>query len=76
MELELVDMFDLSGSPPGFAQPSLEMFEIFPTLYLLGNTVYFKSDCKDTTGLDRVILNAEMYTDDALKQAIAAFEEK
>ncbi|MCL7415653.1 MAG: hypothetical protein M8349_06285 [ANME-2 cluster archaeon] len=76
MELELVDMFDLSGTPPGFAQPSPQMLEIFPTLHLLGNTVYFKSDCKDTTGLERVILNAQMYTDDALKQAIGTFEDK
>lgn len=73
MELELVDMFDLSGTPPGFAQPSPEMFEIFPTLYLLGNTVYFKSDCKDTTGLERVILNAEMYDVDTLKEKIFSF---
>ncbi|MBW6519099.1 MAG: hypothetical protein K0A89_11445 [ANME-2 cluster archaeon] len=72
MELELVDMFDLSGKPPGFAQPSPEMLEVYPVLYLLGNTVYFKSDCMDTAGLERVILNAEMYDTGTLKGMIVA----
>ena len=73
IELELVDMFDLSGTPPGFAQPSPEMLEIYPTLHLMGNTVYFKSDCKDTTGLERVILNADMYDVDILEEKILSF---
>lgn len=72
MELELVDMFDLSGTPPGFAQPSPEMLEVYPVLYLLGNTVYFKSDCVDTAGLERVVMNADMYDIDTLSGMIAA----
>ena len=73
MELELVDMFDLSGTPPGFAQPSPEMFKVYPTLHLLGNTVYFKSDCRETGGLERVVFNAEMYDMDMLKEKIFVF---
>ncbi|MCL7412984.1 MAG: hypothetical protein M8353_05115 [ANME-2 cluster archaeon] len=72
MELELVDMFDLSGTPPGFAQPSPEMLEVYPVLYLLGNTVYLKSDCMETAGLERVVINADMYDIDTLNRMIVA----
>lgn len=61
IKIELIDMFDLSSVPPGFAQPSPEMLEIFPTLYLLGNTIFMKSNCQDTKGLEQIIINADMY---------------
>lgn len=76
MEIELVDMFDLSGTPPGFAQPSPEMLEIFPTLHLLGNTIFMKSECKETEGLERVIINADMYKTDTLMGSITSFKQK
>jgi hypothetical protein len=73
IELELVDMFDLSGIPPGFAQPSQEMLDIFPPLYLLGNTLFMKSDCHDTRELERVIINSDMYDSMGLKNTILSF---
>lgn len=73
IELELVDMFDLAGTPPGFAQPGPEMLEMFPTLYLLGNTVLMKNRCKNIKGLDRVIFNADMYTPGTLDNAVFSF---
>ncbi len=75
MELELVDMFDLSGSPPGFAQPSPEMLGIFPKLYLLGATIFMKRDVHDVQGMERVIVNGDMYDPANLRDVVAAFDE-
>ncbi len=70
IELQLADMFDLSGTPPGFAQPDQKMKEIFPTLYLLGNIVYMKSKCREFQGLERIIVNADMYEPDRLQHIV------
>lgn len=75
MELELVDMFDLSGSPPGFAQPGPEMLGIFPKLYLLGATIFMKKDMVDVQGIERIIVNGDMYDPAKLREVIAAFDE-
>jgi hypothetical protein len=75
MELELVDMFDLSGSPPGFAQPSPEMLGIFPKLYLLGATIFMKRDVHDVQGMERVIVNGDMYDPANLRDVVMAFDE-
>ena len=75
MELELVDMFDLSGSPPGFAQPSPEMLGIFPKLYLLGATVFMKRDVNYVQGMERVIVNGDMYDPANLRTIVMAFVE-
>jgi hypothetical protein len=74
IELELIDMFDLSSVPPGFAQPSPEMMEIFPHLYLLGNTIFMKSNCQDTKGLEQVIINADMYDIEGLTNKILSIK--
>ncbi len=74
MELELVDMFDLSGSPPGFAQPGPEMLEIFPKLYLLGATIFMKRDVVDVQGIERIIVNGDMYDPANLRAVVTAFE--
>jgi len=73
IKLELVDMFDLSGTPPGFAQPDQEMMDIFPDLYLLGSTIYFKSSCMEMEGAQRVIINADMYDFESLKDVVLSF---
>jgi len=75
MELELVDMFDLSGSPPGFAQPSPEMLGIFPKLYLLGATILMKRDVHYVRGMERVIVNGDMYDPVKLRDVVMAFVE-
>jgi len=75
MELELVDMFDLSGSPPGFAQPSPEMLGIFPKLYLLGATIFMKKDVHFVQGMERVIVNGDMYDPAKLRDVVMAFVE-
>jgi hypothetical protein len=74
MELELVDMFDLSGSPPGFAQPSPGMLGIFPKLYLLGATIFMKRDVHDVQGMERVIVNGDMYDPANLRDVVMAFD--
>ena len=73
MELELVDMFDLAGSPPGFAQPSPEMLGIFPKLYLLGATIFMKRDVHAIQGMERIIVNVDMYKPADLRAVVAAF---
>lgn len=37
------------------------MEEVFPTLYLLGNTIYMKGDCWGVSGVDGVIVNVDMH---------------
>jgi hypothetical protein len=59
LELELRDIFDLESL--SFAPPDAEVTEVFPTLYLLGNTIYMKSDCRDAAGVDGVIVNCDMH---------------
>jgi hypothetical protein len=44
IDIELRDMFDLAGTPPGFAEPSDELKDIYPPLQLLGNSIYMESD--------------------------------
>jgi hypothetical protein len=58
LELELRDIFDLESL--SFAPPDADVKEVFPLLYLLGNTIYMKSDCRDTAGVDGVIVNCDM----------------
>jgi len=60
LELELRDIFDLESL--SFAPPDAEVAEAFPVLYLLGNTIYMKSDCRDAAGVDGVIINCDMDT--------------
>jgi hypothetical protein len=74
MELELVDMFDLSSSPPGFAQPSPEMLGIFPKLYLLGATIFMKRDVHEIQGIERIIVNGDMYDPANLRDVVEAFD--
>lgn len=57
-ELGLTDIFDLESL--SFAPPDAEVKKVFPVLYLLGNTIYMKSDCCDTVGVDGVIVNCDM----------------
>ena len=59
MELELREIFDLESL--GFAPPDADVEAIFPTLYLLGNATYMKSDYCDATGAEGVIVNCDMY---------------
>ena len=59
LELELRDIFDLESL--SFAPPDADVKEVFPVLYLLGNTIYMKSDCRDAAGVDGVIVNCDMY---------------
>ena len=58
LELELRDIFDLESL--SFAPPDADVKEVFPVLYLLGNTIYMKSDCRDAAGMDGVIVNCDM----------------
>jgi len=58
MELELREIFDLESL--SFAPPDEEVREVFPTLYLLGNTIYMKSDFCDVAGAEGVIVNCDM----------------
>ncbi|RLG28717.1 hypothetical protein DRO03_09140 [Methanosarcinales archaeon] len=58
LELELRDIFDLESL--SFAPPDADVAEVFPVLYLLGNTIYMKSDCCDAAGMDGVIVNCDM----------------
>jgi len=58
LELELRDIFDLESL--SFAPPDADVAEVFPVLYLLGNTIYTKSDCCDAAGMDGVIVNCDM----------------
>ncbi|MCD4845903.1 MAG: hypothetical protein K8R25_15590 [Methanosarcinales archaeon] len=76
IKLQLADMFDLSGTPPGFAQPDQKMKEIFPTLYLLGNIIFMKSKCREFQGLERIIVNADMYEPEKLPQIIETLTKK
>lgn len=59
LELTLREIFDLESL--GFAPPDADVKEVFPTLYLLGNTIYMKSDFCDAAGVDGVIVNVDMY---------------
>ena len=72
LTLSLRDMFDLNSTPPGFAQPSDELVEVFPELYLLGNGVFMKSDCRDVAGIDRVIVDGDMYSDEGLLEIVGS----
>ncbi|HDN65689.1 MAG TPA: hypothetical protein ENF23_05265 [Methanosarcinales archaeon] len=58
LELELRDIFDLESL--SFAPPDADVAEVFPVLYLLGNTIYMKSDCCDAAGMDGAIVNCDM----------------
>jgi|GEM_PF-5120661 len=40
--------------------PDADVEEVFSTLYLLGNTIYMKSDFCDAAGADGVIVNCDM----------------
>jgi len=59
MELELREIFDLESL--SFAPPDADVEEVFPTLYLLGNTIYMRSEYCDAAGADGVIVNCDMY---------------
>ena len=59
MELTLREIFDLESL--GFAPPDADVEEVFPTLYLLGNAIYMKSDFCDAAGAEGVIVNVDMY---------------
>ena len=59
MELELRDIFDLESL--SFAPPDIEVKNVFPVLYLLGNTIYMKSDYEDASGVDGTIVNVDMH---------------
>ena len=58
LELELRDIFDLESL--SFAPPDADVKKVFPVLYLLGNTIYMKSDYHDAAGVDGVIVNCDM----------------
>jgi hypothetical protein len=73
IKLELVDMFDISGTPPGFAKPDQEMMDIFPDLYLLGSIIYYKSSCMEIEGAQRIIINADMYDFKSVKDIVMSF---
>lgn len=70
IDIELRDMFDLAGTPPGFAEPSDELKEIYPPLQLLGNSIYMESDFTVTNGVDKVIINSDMYESGSLGEII------
>ena len=70
IDIELRDMFDLASTPPGFAEPSDELKEIYPPLQLLGNSIYMESDCTSVNGIDKVIINSDMYESDLLNDII------
>ena len=55
------DIFDLESL--SFAPPDIEVKNVFPVLYLLGNTIYMKSDYEDASGVDGTIVNVDMYPD-------------
>ena len=59
MELTLREIFDLESL--GFAPPDADVAEVFPTLYLLGNAIYMKSDFCDAAGAEGGIVNYDMY---------------
>ncbi|RZN40961.1 MAG: hypothetical protein EF813_03050 [Methanosarcinales archaeon] len=59
MELELREIFDLESL--GFTPPDADVEAVFPTLYLLGNAIYMKSECHDAAGAEGVIVNCDMY---------------
>ena len=52
------------------------MKEIFPTLYLLGNIIFMKSKCREFQGLERIIVNADMYEPENLLQIIETITKK
>lgn len=70
IDIELRDMFDLAGTPPGFAEPSDELKEIYPKLQLLGNSIYMESDYTSIKGVDKVIINSDMYENGSLGDII------
>ncbi|MDF1533107.1 MAG: hypothetical protein P1P69_01205 [Methanosarcinaceae archaeon] len=70
IDIELRDMFDLASTPPGFAEPSDELRSIYPPLQLLGNSIYMKSDCTSIKGIDKVIINSDMYKSESLRDII------
>ncbi len=59
LELTLREIFDLESL--GFAPPDADVEEVFPTLYLLGNAIYMKSDFCDAAGAEGVVVNCDMY---------------
>ncbi|HJH31690.1 MAG TPA: hypothetical protein C5S50_05830 [Methanosarcinaceae archaeon] len=70
IDIELRDMFDLAGTPPGFAEPGDDLKAIYPKLQLLGNSIYMESDFTLTGGIDRVIINSDMYEIESLGDII------
>jgi len=70
IDIELRDMFDLASTPPGFAEPSDELKDIYPPLQLLGNSIYMESDSTVTNGVDKVIINSDMYESGSLGNII------
>lgn len=70
IDIELRDMFDLAGTPPGFAEPSDELKDIYPPLQLLGNSIYMESDSTSIKGVDKVIINSDMYESNSLGKII------
>jgi len=59
MELTLREIFDLESL--GFAPPDADVAEVFPTLYLLGNAIYMKSDFCDAAGAEGGIVNYDLH---------------
>lgn len=74
IDIELRDMFDLAGNPPGFAEPSDELKDIYPPLQLLGNSIYMESDFMSTNGVDKVIINSDMYESGSLGEIIQKWD--
>ena len=56
LELELTDIFTMESL--SFAPPGVEVKEVFPTLYLLGNMIYMKSNFCDAAGWAGLLLSA------------------
>ncbi|MEA1906375.1 MAG: hypothetical protein U9N12_05405 [Euryarchaeota archaeon] len=59
LELTLREIFDLESL--GFAPPDADVAAVFPTLYLLGNAIYMKSDFCDAAGAEGFVVNCDMY---------------
>ncbi|MBW6470978.1 MAG: hypothetical protein K0A90_07140 [Methanosarcinaceae archaeon] len=70
IDIELRDMFDLASTPPGFAEPSDELKSIYPPLQLLGNSIYMDSHSTSVKGVDKVIINSDMYESASLGKII------
>jgi len=60
--LELVDTFSMKNGMPVFDEPDQRVKQIYPTLHVLGNGVFSRTDAPIPDGFE-VVVNADFYGD-------------